>query len=79
MAVSKKYELKKTENFMFSDYFTGYNPQTQRTVHCILDDNCVRYVVVQCEGFNTKVLTRREYKNQNKALCLANATAALNR
>ena len=74
-----KYELKKTENFMFSDYFTGYNPQTNRTVHCILDYNCVRYVVVQCEGSNTKVITRREYGNKDKERCLANATAALNR
>ena len=77
--MEKKYELTKTENFMFSEYYTGYNPQTQQTVHCILDDNCVRYVVVQCEGSNTKVLKRREYSNQNKARCMANALAALNR
>lgn len=75
----KKYELKKTENFMFSEYYTGYNPQTDRTVHCILDDNCVRYVVVQCNGNNTKVVKRREYSNEQKALCLEKANAELNR
>ena len=70
-----KYELTKTENFMFSEFYTGYT----QSVHCILDDNCVRYVVVQCEGNRTKVVKRREYSNENKARCLANATAALNR
>lgn len=74
-----KYELKKTESPMFSEYYTGYNPQTNQTVHCILDDNCVRFVVVQCDGPRTKVVKRREYSNQNKARCMANATAALNR
>lgn len=79
MTKIKKYELTKTESPIFSEYYTGYNPETSRTVHCTLADNCVRYVVVQCEGSNTKVLTRREYSNENKARCLANATAALNR
>lgn len=73
------YELKKTENFMFSEFYTGYNPQTKRSVICTLDDNCVRYIVLQCEGSNTKRIARREYSNKNKALCLEKATAALNR
>lgn len=74
-----KYELTKTENFMFSEYYAGYNPQTQRSVICTLDDNCVRYIVLQCDGNNTKRIARREYSNENKARCLASATAALNR
>ena len=77
--MEKKYELTKTENFMFKEYYTGYNPQTNRTVHCILDDHCVRYVVIQCKGFNTKVIARREYSNNNKELCKARATEALNK
>lgn len=79
MTEAQKYELTKTENFMFSEFYTGYNPQTKRSVHCILDDNCVRYVVVQCEGNRTKVVKRREYSNHEKERCKANATAALNR
>ena len=72
-----KYELTKTESPLFSEYYTGYNPETNRTVHCILADNCVRYVVFNCT--DNRIVTKREYSNQDKERCLANATAALNR
>ena len=72
-----KYELTKTESPLFSEYYTGYNPQTSRTVHCTLADNCVRYIVFDCK--DNRMLSKREYSNQDKARCLANATAALNR
>ena len=70
------YELTKTESPLFSEYYTGYNPQTSRTVHCILADNCVRYVVFDC--MENRILSKREFGNQDKARCLARATAALN-
>lgn len=72
-----KYELTKAESPIFSEYYTGYNPETSRTVHCILADNCVRYVVFDCK--KNRMETKREYGNQDKARCMANATAALNR
>ena len=72
-----KYELTKTESPLFSEYYTGFNPETARTVHCILADNCVRYIVFDCK--KNRMVTKHEYGNQDKALCMANATAALNR
>ncbi len=72
-----KYDLKKTESPLFSEYYTGYNPKTSRTVHCILADNCVRYVVFNCK--TNRMETKREYANHEKNRCMANATAALNR
>ena len=76
-----KYELTKTEHPMFSEYYEGYNPMTQRRVICILDDNCVRYTVLVKSGrlAREKVQIRREYANTNKARCMANASDALNR
>lgn len=72
-----KYELIKTESPIFPEYYTGYNPEASRTVHCILADNCVRYVVFNCNS--NRMETKREYGNHEKARCMANATAALNR
>ena len=72
-----KYELTKTESPLFSEYYTGYNPKASRTVHCILADNCVRYVVFDCT--QNRIEKRREYGNHEKNRCLADATAALNR
>lgn len=71
------YELTKTDSPLFSEYYTGYNPKTSRTVHCTLADNCVRYIVFDCK--DNRILSKREYGNNEKARCLANATAALNR
>lgn len=76
-----RYELKKVENNIFKEYYEGHNPQTGKEVHCILDDNCVRYVEIarSSRWGCKKTLGRHEYKNQNKARCMAAATAALNR
>lgn len=71
------YTLTKTDSPLFSDYYTGYNQEKGVTVHAILADNCVRYVVFDCKTNKRKTL--REYGNQDKARCLADATAALNR
>ena len=72
-----KYQLTKTESPLFSEYYTGYNPQSGVTVHCILADNCVRYVVYDCKA--RRMTKKHEYSNHEKARCMANATAALNR
>lgn len=46
-----------------------------RTVTCLLDDNCVRYTVVE----DGKAKSRREYGNDQKERCFRNAEKALNR
>lgn len=57
----------------FDQYYVGYNGS--KTVVCILDDNCVRFV-----GFdNAKRKTRREYSNDQKELCMRRAIAWLNK
>ena len=71
------YELAKTESPLFAEYYTGYNPKTFRSVHCTLADNCVRYIVYDCKNY--RLLSKREYGNQDKERCFASATAALNR
>ena len=66
-------EMIKIKNEMFNEYFEGSNGS--RRVTCILDDNCVRYMVFE----NGKRKSRREFSNNNKALCLKNAVKALNK
>lgn len=66
-------EMIKVKNEMFNEYFEGSNGS--RRVTCILDDNCVRYMVFE----NGKRKSRREFSNNNKALCLKNAVKALNK
>ena len=65
-------ELVKVEGNMFNEYFEGSNGS--RSVTCILDDNCVRYMVFE----DGKRKSRREFSNANKELCFKNATKALN-
>lgn len=66
-------ELKRENNETFKEFFTGTNGN--KTVNCILDDNCVRYIVF--EGLRVK--SRREFNNSKKDLCFKNATKALNK
>lgn len=66
-------EMIKVKNEMFNEYFEGSNGS--RRVTCILDDNCVRYMVFE----NGKRKSRREFANNNKALCFKNAVKALNK
>ncbi|MBR5202892.1 MAG: hypothetical protein IKW45_06475 [Clostridia bacterium] len=68
-------ELKKVENNMFNKYFEGVAVSGAKAI-CILDDNCVRYMVFDKMG---KRVSRREYSNQAKELCFKRATEALNR
>ena len=66
-------ELRKENNSVFNEFFTGTNGN--KTVNCILDDNCVRYIVFE----GRRIKTRREYDNCKKELCFKNATKALNK
>lgn len=66
-------ELKRENNETFKEFFTGTNGR--KIVNCILDDNCVRYIVF--EGLRVK--SRREFDNSKKDLCFKNATKALNK
>lgn len=75
-----EYELHRVEDGFFSEYYEGEVPGVRRVV-CILDDNCVRYMVSEWGRRGWSQKTRRCYGNEprSKALCLANATKALNR
>lgn len=66
-------ELKKESNEVFDNFYTGTNGS--KTVNCILDDNCVRYIVLQ----DGKIKSRREFNNIKKDICFKNATKALNK
>jgi hypothetical protein len=66
-------KLDRVKDHYFDEYYVGYNGS--KTVVCILDDNCVRFV-----GFdNAKRKTRREYSNDKKELCMRRAIAWLNK
>lgn len=66
-------EMKKVEHEIFKNFFEGSNGSRQVT--CILDNNCVRYMVRE----NGKLKSRREYENNKKDLCFKNAVKALNK
>lgn len=70
-------ELTKIESEMFNEYYVGRNGN--REVRCILDDFCVRYIVLAPGKWGMKQESRREYKNNQKELCLRRATETLNK
>ena len=70
-------KLKKVEHDMFSQYYEGTNGT--KKVTCILDKNCVRYVVLVPGKWGMKVASRREYSNGNESRCFAAAETALNK
>lgn len=65
--------LTKTNNQHFNEYYEGTNGS--RTVRAILDNNCVRYMIIE----NGKLKSKREFGNDKKDLCMKNATKALNK
>lgn len=66
-------KLSKVEDVMFQEKYEG--ERRDKRVVCILDENCVRFV-----GFvNDKRVVRREYQNNNKAVCMARAIEWLNK
>lgn len=71
-------ELRKENNEMFKEFYTGTTYMSngqKKTVNCILDDNCVRYIVF----VGNRIKSRREFDNTQKELCFKNATKALNK
>ena len=66
-------ELRKENNVTFKEFFTGTNGT--KIVNCILDNNCVRYIVLE----KGKIKSKREFNNSNKDLCFKNAVKALNK
>ena len=71
-------ELKKEKHDVFKEFFTGssYMKNGQKkTVNCILDDGCVRYIVF----VGNRIKSRREYDDASKNRCFNNAQKALNK
>lgn len=66
-------QLVKVENGIFKNVYEGINGS--RKVVCILDANCVRYIVSE----NGKKKTTREFNNAQTDVCYKNAEKALNR
>ena len=75
-----EYALHRVEDGFFSECYEGEVPGVRRVI-CILDDYCVRYMVFTYSRAGWKKVSCREYGNapKSKALCLANATKALNK
>lgn len=68
-------ELKKINDNYFNEIYKGV-AVSGASVTCILDDNCVRYMVLDANG---KCKSRREYSNNQKDLCFQRATEKLNK
>ena len=66
-------KLVKVEHEIFKNVYEGTNGN--RMVRCILDTNCVRYIVFE----NGKKKSVREFNNAQADTCFKNAEAALNR
>lgn len=64
--------LVKVAHEMFKEVYEGTNGK--RSVRCILDQNCVRYIVF-VDGKKKSV---REFSNGQQTQCFANAEKALN-
>ena len=74
--------MEKVENKMFDQYFVGERNgyiqklgYVERKVICILDNNCVRYSIIE----NGKLKRKSEFDNDNKKLCFSNAEFSLNK
>lgn len=66
-------ELTRVNSDWFKEYYRATNGK--REIICILDENCVRYVI-KVDG---KMKSKREYDNANKKACFQAATRALNK
>lgn len=69
-------ELLRVESKLFKEMYVGINGNKE--VICILDDNCVRYMVKDLANVR-RSYKRYEFSNDKKALCFANATKMLNK
>lgn len=66
-------KLVKVEDGIFNEMYVVTNGN--RKVTCILDTNCVRYIVFE----NGKKVRKSEFSNDQKEKCFKNAEKALNR
>lgn len=66
-------QLVKINHEVFREAYEGVNGD--RRVLCILDENCVRYMVI----VNGKLKSRREFSNGQEKTCFRNAERALNK
>lgn len=67
------YELKRVHGGFFNEEYEGINGK--KKVCCILDNDCVRYMVF-VDGKRKRIA---EFSNDKKELCFKNATKALNK
>lgn len=67
------YKLEKKKNNLFKNYYEGFNPDTQKHVICVLDDNHVYFLTYQDHTKSTY-----PFNNNQKELCFAKATDELN-
>lgn len=72
-------KLVRTQSDVFKEYYVGKNVRRGREVICILDENCVRYMILAPGKHGMKCISRREYSNGQEARCFANAEKALNK
>lgn len=77
MEVLTMAKLQKIKNELFNECYEGQNGS--RIVRCILDDFCVRYIVLEPGKQGMRVVSRREYDNAEKARCFKNAEKALSK
>lgn len=66
-------KMVKVEMNGFTEVYRGENGNKQVT--CILDENCVRYIVSN----NGKMKRRSEFSNTEKEKCFNNAVKVLNK
>lgn len=68
------FELEKKQNSLYKNYYEGFNPNTQKHVICVLDDNKVFFLVYQ-----GRTRTTHPYNNNLKEICFKEATTELNK
>lgn len=69
-------ELVKIESNVFDEIYEGINGN--KKVVCILDNNCVRYIVLDLAKPRQRG-KRHEFNNDKKELCFRNAIKVLNK
>ncbi len=69
-------ELVRVESNIFNEIYEGINGN--KKVVCILDNNCVRYIVFDLAKPRQSG-KRYEFSNDKKELCFKNAIKALNK
>lgn len=71
-----KKELVRVESNIYDEIYEGVNEN--KKVMCILDNNCVRYIVFDLAKPRQSG-KRHEFSNDKKELCFKNAIKVLNK